>query len=64
MKKYTIHLLADLEQKILARWNEQPPHFYGTGMRDMFLEPPEGWNKSKHEYFQAETPEPSVEVKW
>lgn len=62
MKKYTNQLLPDLEQKILNQWNKQPPHFYGTGMPNMFLEPPEGWNQAEYEYFEAETPKPSVEL--
>jgi hypothetical protein len=63
MKKYTQQLLADLEQKILTRWNEQPPHFYGAGIPNTFLKPPVDWNEGKYEYFKAETPEPSFEVR-
>jgi hypothetical protein len=62
MKKYTQQLFNDLEQKILIRWQEQPPHFYGTGMPNMYLEPPEGWSEAKYDYEKVEIPKPSFEV--
>ena len=61
MQKYISYLLNDLEQKIVARWTEQPPHFYGTGMPDPYIQPPEGWDEKRYEYLKEETPEPSFE---
>ena len=62
MEKYINQLLTDLEEKILNRWNEQPPHFYGTGMPNMYIEPPEGWNEDEYKYLKAERPKVSFET--
>lgn len=47
MQKYLNQLLEDIEQAIIQRWTECPPHFYLSGIPDPYLKPPKGWTKRK-----------------
>ena len=60
MQKYTNQLLTDIEQKILTQWNESPPHFYGTGLPNMYLEPPKDWKETKYDYEKVEKPKSDI----
>jgi hypothetical protein len=51
-----------LEQKILNRWKEQPPHYFESGILDSYVQPPEGWNKAEYEYLKVDTIAPSFEA--
>jgi hypothetical protein len=62
MQKYINQLLKDLEQKIIDRWNTQPPHYFENGLPDPYVEPPEGWNKEKHDYLKEERAEILPEI--
>ena len=61
MQKYITYLLNDLEQKIMTRWAEQPPHFFESGIPDPNVQPPKDWDEKEYEYLNEVLPKPSLE---
>jgi len=60
MQTYINQLIQDIEQTILQRWAETPPHFFRAGIPERFLVKPEGLDEFKAKMKKKEFDESAI----
>jgi len=63
MQNYINQIIQDIEQTILRRWTENPPHLFRAGIPERYLIEPEGLEKFKEKDNSFDESKISVESK-